>query len=1072
MILNNNFATIQSSLAKASAIKILGNSVRQNLAINIYNNSIANIATSNNTSSYVAAFEVDNCSGVNIYHNTVILSARDAQIYTSIFLNQVTNSCTINSQNNLFMNNVAAGTGRYSTFIVTPTVTSTSIFGTLNNNMYACPSSFAIGYGGTSTTTWAQWQGSTGKDVNSTRILYSGFYKDPVNEDYHIDGEVVGKEGMVVPIITGIPEIVSDIDGLQRGLEVNYLNQTTPGADEAMMILRNIDTAANLPARILQCEDLQEPIIVAVDKRFQNWSDNISREFYPEPINIWMNAAGDTLSLDNGGYNTDYYPFFFIELPNYTQSVRFRVITKVGYYESTSDWCDLEIIKLPEFTEQPEDKTLCINAGSVEVTSTVYGSYESLQWQKLESGTWTNVPNATSSNLTLTFQESQASANAAAGTYRLKVAPFQGLCDAEPVYYSQEIKVTIGFPLTNVLFDASMDAAELAEGICTGQELWFSATIPEGAGTVTGYRWERWDSIIGDFMPISALVNTSAATDTFRIYVTRLEDRGEYRCTVLGIEECSVGSTITTSSLKVNVNQASAFVVQPLPLEVCIGTKLVEELSSAITQPSDTTIAFVPNQYRWFKDGVELIRFNDDGFPISPADLLYDSLRTDTTYLPFRSVAFADEGKYSLRMIYLNCQGQMDTTFSDTVDLLVYGTPVVLHQSPNQYAMNGGYMALSVDVSTTASQNTAPLRYQWYRRYDANTVVKLIDDYHFHGALTPNLIVNPVKTSDINNQIFDEETGQALDYYFCVVTGLCGDSAISSPITVLLVPEINIPVPPSSATICEDSVQVFTVDAKPSDITQAIKYQWYKDGDPLNDNSRISGATDNILTITNALPSDEGDYYVLVSYVDLPASIQSSYAHLTIIKAPSIASITTDTTVVEGTMLILEVKTSESGNYDYQWYQDGMPLPGSNSEVYYVANASADEAGTYFVTITSNDGCGDVTSANIVVNITTTGIEDGIDPSFRIVSVIPNPILVGDISSATINFVLPEAQEANLSLIDISGKHVAQIYTGVGSEGMNSVSFTNNLNSISNGTYFIILESKGRKTATRISITK
>jgi hypothetical protein len=520
----------------------------------------------------------------------------------------------------------------------------------------------------------------------------------------------------------------------------------------------------------------------------------------------------------------------------------------------------------------------------------------------------------------------------------------------------------------------------------------------------------------------------------------------------------------------VNVNQSSAFVAQPLPLEVCIGTKLVEELSGSVTQPSDTTVAFVPNQYRWFKDGVEFIRFNDIGFPISPADSLYDTLRTDTTYLPFRSISFADEGKYSLRMIYLNCQNQMDTVFSDTVDLLVYGTPGIIYQSSNEYAMKGGVMNLSV-ATNTSSQNTEPFRYQWYRRYDANTVVKLIDDYHLHGAKTSNLIVNPVVASDISNQIFDDSTGQPLDYYFCVVTGLCGDSAVSSPITVLLVPEINISGNPMSATICENEDHMFVVDAKPSDITKAIKYQWYKDGAPLTDDSRISGSTDSILTITNALPSDEGDYYVLVSYVDVPASIQSSFAQLTILRTPSVSAITSDTTVQQGTALILEVKVTPVGNYDYQWYQDGMPLPGSNSEVYYIQNASSDEGGTYFVIITSNDGCGQVTSANIVVEITI-GIEEGIDPSFRIVSVIPNPILVGDISSATINFMLPEAQEANLSLIDVAGKHISQIYTGVGSEGLNSVSFTNNLNSISNGTYFIILESKGRKTATRISVTK
>jgi hypothetical protein len=399
----------------------------------------------------------------------------------------------------------------------------------------------------------------------------------------------VGIIETLVPVLDSYiyPGVEMDMDRIVRGMDLHYPGQTTVGADEVMLSIEILPEAADLPAQMVNCEDREESIMIAIIKRFNGWNDGVLRAYVPESINTWINyETGDTLSMENGGYKTDYYPYFYIERPRYEQSIKFQCLSSVGYFVSESSVCDLLIIKRPEFIEQPENVMSCINSGVAETFEThIYGTYESLQWERRVNNVWTPLHEQTEVNLHLTFPTTLDGATAIKGEYRLRINSYPGYCDLESYYYSNVINVDVGYPLTNYTFATSHSSEALRTGICRGESVWLAAGIPEGdTGTVTGYRWEKYDANIGEFLPISQAVNVTAGMDTFRIFSARTdEDNGLYRCVILGIPVCTEGYSLITDTVEIYVGETAEIVIEPKPVFACIGQDLTTELFAAIT---------------------------------------------------------------------------------------------------------------------------------------------------------------------------------------------------------------------------------------------------------------------------------------------------------------------------------------------------------------------------------------------------------------------------------------------------------------------------------------------------------
>ncbi len=167
--------------------------------------------------------------------------------------------------------------------------------------------------------------------------------------------------------------------------------------------------------------------------------------------------------------------------------------------------------------------------------------------------------------------------------------------------------------------------------------------------------------------------------------------------------------------------------------------------------------------------------------------------------------------------------------------------PTITQQpEPSQSACVGDIVSFTVVSSDPA------VSYQW-RRGNTN----LTDDGRIVGAQSPTLVITSV------------QAGDAASNYNCVVTDASGCFTVSDNAELIVdtaVPVIQMQ--PQDATVTEGDTIILAIV---SDDPLSQSYQWRKDGVALTDGGRISGATTQALTISNAQLADAGTYDVVVT---------------------------------------------------------------------------------------------------------------------------------------------------------------------------------------------------------------
>jgi hypothetical protein len=456
------------------------------------------------------------------------------------------------------------------------------------------------------------------------------------------------------------------------------------------------------------------------------------------------------------------------------------------------------------------------------------------------------------------------------------------------------------------------------------------------------------------------------------------------------------------------------------------------------------------HSYQWYKNDILITGAN-------------------TLDLHFDNVDFSDAGRYKLQIFYKNCRDEDDSTFTESMQLFVYGKTEIVKEPDNIIAIPNSYVRLNIQTHTVGDNlGNAPVSYQWYRHKN-NTIDTLKNGYKYGGVTSSTLIISSITDNDFT---LNTDITNPSDYYYCVVKGLCDDiGSHTSPILIISSPIIKIEEQPISLEKCVGDVEaLFTVIVSTTDPSEVIGYRWYKNGSVLTNGGSIIGANSSTLRIINPQISDAGTYRVEIYFVNLSSNtISSSTATLLVEDSPIITSITGDITSSSGLSLTLSVVVLEQHNSyacDYQWYKDGNPIPNANNSSYIIPSLSTNDEGKYYVVITSLRGCGETKSSdiNVVIGV---GINDipTID-NFSILSVEPNPVT----SDAIIRYEVPGTQLVKLSLLDLTGKEMELIYTGIAESGINTATIKR-LN-VSNGTYFIVLESNGYKTSFSFVVNK
>src|SRR5579859_7897943 len=314
------------------------------------------------------------------------------------------------------------------------------------------------------------------------------------------------------------------------------------------------------------------------------------------------------------------------------------------------------------------------------------------------------------------------------------------------------------------------------------------------------------------------------------------------------------------------------------------------EAPQITTQPTNRTtgvgqfVTFVttvtgtpPLSYQWQVQGTNLIWTNlVNGGNISGA--------TNTT-LNISNAQTTNNGNYQL--IITNFAGSVT---SAVAVLTVTNVATTLNPLASQTVVLG----TNVTFLVTGSGGTAPLFLQWQKNGINLTDGPTGSGSTISGSTNDPLIITNVQFSDAGN-------------YWLIVTNPAG--SVTSSVAVLTVTTAPlITVPPTNQTVGLGATIVSTVTAVG---VAPLSYQWQLNGTSLVNGGRITGATTNVLTITNAQTSDSGGYTVIVTNV-VGAVTSSPPAVLTVLTAPQFGTITPRT---NGGFVLTGVGGTNNGSY-------------------------------------------------------------------------------------------------------------------------------------------------------------
>jgi hypothetical protein len=262
--------------------------------------------------------------------------------------------------------------------------------------------------------------------------------------------------------------------------------------------------------------------------------------------------------------------------------------------------------------------------------------------------------------------------------------------------------------------------------------------------------------------------------------------------------------------------------------------------------------------------------------------------------------------------------------------------PMISVQPVSQTVLTGG----SATFTVTAAGTPAPT-YQW--NFNGTAIAGATgSSYSVNNALAANAGSYTVLVSNSAGSV----TSSAAT--LTVNPASTGGSSVASP---------TITAQPVSATTTVGYLAQFSVTATPYPGTN---YQWYKNG------ALIPGATSFLYTIAAAALTDAGSYTVVVS--DSAGSVTSSAATLTVNPTgsaippavpPVITIQPTGGSLSAGQSVALSV--AATGATSYQWYLNGVAVPGATGSTLNLPSVQAANAGAY--TVVASNGAGSVTSS-------------------------------------------------------------------------------------------------------------
>lgn len=231
--------------------------------------------------------------------------------------------------------------------------------------------------------------------------------------------------------------------------------------------------------------------------------------------------------------------------------------------------------------------------------------------------------------------------------------------------------------------------------------------------------------------------------------------------------------------------------------------------------------------------------------------------------------------------------------------------PSIVQQPEPVLACSGDSVLLGVVATGPGS-----IQYQWYRH-----------DQALPGETSSSLQLDNVSTNDAG-------------IYRCAVSNAAGQ-IMSDGAEVALVAPPQIVSQPAGGSLCTLGTIVLDIVSQGN----SLSYQWRQNGVP------IAGANDAMYQFQGV---DPGTYSFDCVVTDVCGqSVTSNQAVVTVSSGPSIQSQPQSQSACTGDAVTFAVTATGTAPLSYQWFKDGVPIPGAVSNSYTIPSVNTSHQGEY-----------------------------------------------------------------------------------------------------------------------------
>jgi gliding motility-associated-like protein len=575
----------------------------------------------------------------------------------------------------------------------------------------------------------------------------------------------------------------------------------------------------------------------------------------------------------------------------------------------TSNAASLTVHEVTVLNNVLADETIC-EGGTTTLTADVTGGDLSYTWKKDNVAL---VPSATISGEDTKDLDISAAELTDDGIYQCDISGFCGDVSTAPV----QITINPSTAVTTQPIDRTK---------CEGDQVQFDVVAD---GLDLTYEWYLDGVAVPNAAFASGAIVVGEDSPTLIITGLTTAETGNFYCEITSpIHSCG---DITSEAATLTVYEVTVLGVDPTGGLLCEGagtTLTADVVGGELT-------------YTWKKDNIALV----EGGVYTGVDL---------QDLDINGITTTEEGIYQC-----DITGYCNDVSTTPVTITVDPATTITTQPVSRTKCEGNQVQFFV------AADGLNLNYGWY--FDDGDLISgaLGDGAHLTasgsnvaGSGTSTLTITGLQAADAGS-------------YYCEITSgnSCGDVTSNNATLVVYENTVIDTDVLADKTICEGATTNFAMTA----IGGNLIYTWKKDGVAVPDDAIYDDVNTNELKINGATLSEEGIYTCDVSGSCGPIVTTTSRT-LTIdpTTAITVQPIAEEICVGDSKQFIVEANGLD---LTYLWYKDGNPLadagPISNSDqaTMTIDPLDATHTGNYYCLVTSNSGCGNVSSNTVTITV-------------------------------------------------------------------------------------------------------